>query len=68
MNRKRTNCPAAAYALAVVLLSLLVTFIALDLSAVRREANLRYREDCGAVAERACAAPVLQTVMESKDL
>jgi hypothetical protein len=68
MNRKKTNCPAAAYALAVVLLSMLVTFIALDLSAVRREANLRYPDNCGAVAERACVAPALQTAMVSKDL
>jgi hypothetical protein len=68
MNHKRSNCPAAAYALAVVLLSMLVTFIAFDLSAVRREADLRYQDNCGAVAERACAATALQTGMASKDL
>jgi hypothetical protein len=46
---------------------MLVTFIAFDLSAVRREGDLHVQKNCGAVAERACAAPALQLVMASKD-
>ena len=54
MNRQLVANQAASYALAGLFLSLLVTFTACDLRAVRREAQLRYQDHCSTVALRAC--------------
>ena len=54
MNRKLVGNQAASYVLAGLLLSMLVTFVAFDLNAVRREAFLQSEGQCGAVALGAC--------------
>jgi hypothetical protein len=54
MNRKPVGNQAATYVLAGLLLSMLVTFVAFDLNAVRREAFLQNEGKCRAVAVGAC--------------
>ena len=54
MNPKLVENQAASYALAGLFLSLLITFVACDLKAVRREAQLRYEDHCSTPALRAC--------------
>jgi hypothetical protein len=54
MNRKLVGKQAASYALAGLLVSMLVTFVAFDLNAVRREAFLRDEGACSASADSGC--------------
>jgi hypothetical protein len=54
MNRKPVGNQAASYMLAGLLLSMLVTFIAFDLNAVRREAFLQNEGKCSTVTLSAC--------------
>jgi len=55
MNRKLVAKQAASYALAGLLVSMLVTFVAFDLDAVRREAFLRDKGKWCAVAVGNCS-------------
>jgi hypothetical protein len=61
MNRKFVAGKAASYALAAIFFSMLVTFVACDVGAVRREALLRYEDNCAAVV-RACAGRAAATI------
>jgi hypothetical protein len=54
MNRKLVGKQAASYVLAGLLLSMLVTFVAFDLNAVRREAFLQNEGKCSTVTVSAC--------------
>jgi hypothetical protein len=54
MNRKLVGNQAASYVLAGLLLSMLVTFVAFDLNAVRREAFLQNEGKCSTVAVSGC--------------
>jgi hypothetical protein len=54
MNRKPVGNQAASYVLAGLLLTMLVTFVAFDLNAVRREAFLQNEGKCSAVTLSAC--------------
>ena len=54
MNRKLIGNQAASYVLAGLLLSMLVTFVAFDLNAVRREAFLQNEGKCSTVTVSAC--------------
>jgi hypothetical protein len=62
MKRKLVGNQAASYALAGLLLSMLVTFIAFDLNAVRREAFLQNEGKCSAVAVGACLGRATSTI------
>ena len=55
MKRKPVGDQAASYLLGGILLSMLVTFVAFDVNAVRREASLRTEGDCSTVGSGACA-------------
>jgi hypothetical protein len=54
MNRKLVGNQAASYVMAGLLLSMLVTFVAFDLDAVRREAFLQNEGKCSTVTVSAC--------------
>jgi hypothetical protein len=62
MNRKLGGNQAVSYVLAALLLSMLVTFIAFDLRAVRREAFLQDENKCSVVAEDACTGRAIPTM------
>jgi hypothetical protein len=62
MNRKLIGNQAASYVLAGLLLSMLVTFVACDVNAVRREAFLQNEDQCTAVAVSACPARAPSTM------
>jgi hypothetical protein len=55
MYRNLVIHQAPSYALAGLFLSMLVTFVASDLDAVRQETLPRYEDDCRAVDMRSCA-------------
>lgn len=46
MNHKRVKTQVSSYALAGIFLSLLATFVAYDVHAVRREARLQAEDTC----------------------
>ena len=54
MKRKQVKGQASAYALAGIFFSMLLTFIAYDLDAVRREASIQDEDNCSKVALRSC--------------
>jgi hypothetical protein len=54
MNRKRIGNQAASYLLAGLLVSMVVTFIAFDVKAVRREASFQNEGQCSTVAVSPC--------------
>jgi hypothetical protein len=54
MNRKLVGKQAASYALGGLLLSMVVTFVAFDVNAVRREAFIQNEGKCSTVAVSAC--------------
>jgi hypothetical protein len=54
MNRKLVGNQAASYVLGGLLLTMLVTFVACDLNAVRREAFLQNEGKCSTVTVSAC--------------
>ena len=62
MKRKLVGNQAASYALAGLLLSMLVTFIVFDLNAVRREAFVQDEGKCSAVAAVACPGRASSTM------
>ncbi|HLZ99941.1 MAG TPA: hypothetical protein VKP66_18530 [Steroidobacteraceae bacterium] len=62
MNSKLARDQAATYVLAGLLLSMLVTFVAFDLKAVKREAFLRNEDKCSVVAVDACAGRAVSTM------
>ena len=62
MKRKLVGNQAASYALAGLLLSMLVAFIAFDLNAVRREAFVEDEGRCSAVAVVACSGRANSTM------
>ena len=62
MKRKLVGNQAATYALAGLLLSMLVTFIAFDLNAVRREAFVQNETQCTAAAVGACSGRSASTM------
>jgi hypothetical protein len=62
MKRNLVGNQAASYALAGLLLSMLVAFIACDLNAVRREAFVQDEGKCSAVAVIACSGRANSTM------
>ena len=64
MSRNLVSKQAASYAIAGLLLSMLVMFIAFDLDAVRREAFLRNESTCSAVAVGACFSDAASAIRQ----
>jgi hypothetical protein len=62
MNRKLVGNRAATYVLAGLLLSMLVTFVAFDLNAVRREAFIQNDGKCSAAVVGACSDRAASTM------
>ena len=62
MKRKRIKGQAATYALAGIFFSMLVTFVAYDLDAVRREASIQGEDNCSALALGACPSHAASTI------